>query len=300
VRCYTAILIERCIAFCYSVFMHSQLKKQFLLFTLTACAFILVSFLLFFFITLINHVPNKSPISLILRLVDIGVGITIYLKTAIDFAIFTGNLISDNKNLQGKIAISLGTTMGNGIGTLLILAIWFFFKEIPLLLAAMVILAALVLLSMAEEGFETLLETREKKARHLRALLFFLSKLLHKCNIFFSPIVKIILPEKNIATTTLPFKKLIAFSFLIPFILGLDDFAGYVPLFSVINVFGFCLGVFLAHLVLTSFMFISVEKTTNIVRSQLVIFIGSLAFLTIAVFGIWEVIHMFSILLVDK
>ena len=39
--------------------------------------------------------------------------------------------------------------------------------------------------------------------------------------------------------------------------LGLDDFAGYVPLFNVVNVFGFAIGVFSGHMVLNAFLYVS-------------------------------------------
>ena len=52
-------------------------------------------------------------------------------------------------------------------------------------------------------------------------------------------------------------EKLLLFSFSVPFILGLDDFAGYVPLFNIINVFGFSLGVIGAHMLLNIALFIN-------------------------------------------
>jgi len=54
------------------------------------------------------------------------------------------------------------------------------------------------------------------------------------------------------------FLPLCVFSFTVPFILGLDDFAGYVPLFDLINVFGFAIGVFSGHMFLNIMLYIGV------------------------------------------
>ena len=90
---------------------------------------------------------------------------------------------------------------------------------------------------------------------------------------------------------------LFAFSFSIPFILGLDDFAGYVPLFNVVNVFGFAIGVFLGHTLLNIFLFISPSHTITAVKNEYVSFVGTLAFIMLAFYGLFEVIrivgHMF-------
>ena len=76
------------------------------------------------------------------------------------------------------------------------------------------------------------------------------------------------------------------------FILGLDDFAGYIPLFSIVNVFGFAVGVFLGHMILNIGLFISPKTTTALVRTPIVMIIGGVAFVGIAAWGIYEAIHL--------
>jgi hypothetical protein len=84
------------------------------------------------------------------------------------------------------------------------------------------------------------------------------------------------------------FAQLFVFSFSVPFILGLDDFAGYVPLFNIVNVFGFSIGVFLGHMILNIFLFLSPKKTTEVVGNAYIALIGGLAFILLALWGFYE------------
>ncbi|MEY3197778.1 MAG: hypothetical protein RL023_455 [Candidatus Parcubacteria bacterium] len=81
-------------------------------------------------------------------------------------------------------------------------------------------------------------------------------------------------------------------SFSVPFILGMDDFAGYVPLFNIVNVFGFGIGVFLGHTILTCFLFISPSKTVQVIKNPVIAILGSLAFIGIAIRGFYDSLHL--------
>jgi hypothetical protein len=78
-------------------------------------------------------------------------------------------------------------------------------------------------------------------------------------------------------------------SFTIPFILGLDDFAGYVPLFSIVNVFGFSIGVFLGHMILNMALFIAPAKTIKAVKNPIISLAGSVVFVGLGLWGLFEV-----------
>jgi len=82
------------------------------------------------------------------------------------------------------------------------------------------------------------------------------------------------------------------FAFTVPFILGLDDFAGYVPLFKIVNVFGFAIGVFAGHMILNIFLFISPKTTINVVKNAYISAVGALVFIGLAIWGISETIHL--------
>lgn len=263
--------------------------KQLTPIILTIVTFLGLCFLLFGFISLLNFLPLGDKIVPRLFLSDILVGLTIYLKTSVDFAIFIGKLMSKNPGWQKRIAIETGTALGNGIGTFFVLFIWTFFKEVPILMVIMIFTASLVLFKMAEEGLE------ELKISNFRFndVLSYLLKILRPINLIFGPIVKFIIPNsKSSNGSQKTFFSLLLFSFTVPLILGLDDFAGYIPLFNIINVFGFAVGVFLGHMILNLALFASPQITINFVKKPFIIFFGSIAFVGIAFWGLWEIIQL--------
>ena len=274
----------------------SAFKEQFLPLLLTVITFIGLCVILWLFIKLLNLFPSEEKIQIRLQPQDILVGLTIYLKTSIDFAIFIGNLMSSNPGWQKRIAIELGTAIGNASGRVVVLLLWNFFREVPILMALMIFVASLVLLRMAEESIEEFL--RQKKLLKVRKPVLFIQHQIGIVNAIFKPFLKRLVPHISLnKTKKMPFIKLIMYSFTIPFILGLDDFAGYIPLFSVINVFGFAVGVFLGHMILNLGLFISPKKTVSIVKHPAVLIIGGLAFVGIASWGLYEVYHLVSMMI---
>ena len=274
--------------------MQKNFKEQFIPLSLTALTFFALCATLYVFIFLLNLFPTQQKIDLALRKRDILVGLTIYLKTSIDFAIFIGNLMRTNPGWKKRISIEVGTAVGNAVGTLLILLVWNFFREVPLLMAIMIVIASLVLLRMAEESIEEFLQTQNPNGKVHKATSF-LSQQLSFLNKIFKPILGKLIPNTNITNIrVMSFANLAFFSFTIPFILGLDDFAGYIPLFSIINVFGFAVGVFLGHMVLNLGLFLSPSRTVSLVKQPLILIVGGLAFMGIALWGFYETFHIIS------
>ncbi len=276
----------------------SYVKKsgQIIPIILTFLTFFLLWGILFFLISFLNTLPTKEKIILTLRKTDILIGFVIYIKTSIDLAIFVGNAMQRNPGTKKRIAIELGTALGNGIGTFLILIIWVFFRKIPILMGFMIILASLVLLQMAQESFE--LFYKKNSGSRISSHVFFISKQLNFINKAGGKFFKYILPNFNILNVdTLPFLGLIIFSFTVPFILGLDNFAGYIPLFSIVNVYGFAIGVFLGHMLLNLGLFLSPTKTTSLVRHPLALAAGGLAFVGLAFWGFYETLRIFQMML---
>lgn len=221
---------------------------------------------------------------------DVLVGLTIYLKTSVDFAIFIGNLMSTYKGWKNRIAIELGTAFGNALGTIIILAIWTFFKEVKLLLAAMILIAALVLLRLAEESLSHIDDEEVGARERLKKVSLSIRSLLSPINKFLHGGLRFIIPNLSMKPKTgLMFWGLFASSFSIPFILGLDDFAGYVPVFNIVNVFGFSIGVILGHMILNIALFISPATTIKTVKNPVVSVLGSIAFIGLALWGFYEV-----------
>lgn len=268
-----------------------SIKEQIipLFLTVITCLFLII--ILYGFIHIINLFPLQDKIILQLRFADILVGLTIYLKTSVDFALFIGNLMSKYTGAKNRIAIETGTALGNAGGTLFVLTIWTFFKEVPFLMVIMICLAALVLLKLAEEGLMEFVKKRQ--VAYIEGLL----KMLQRVNFFSSPLLRFIIPDiKTSSTVRKTFMSLLFFSLTIPLILGLDDFAGYIPLFNIVNVLGFAVGVFIGHMLLNVALFASPDTTIRIVKQPFIALLGSLAFIGIALWGLFEAVKILQTL----
>nr|MBI5455629.1 hypothetical protein [Candidatus Levybacteria bacterium] len=268
--------------------------RQIIPIILTILTFFLLATLLYGLLLLLNSLNIGSPIVLDFRKRDVLIGIAVYLKTAIDFAIFIGNLMHSNPGWKKRIAIELGTAIGNAAGTFLILIVWVVFKEIPIIMMAMIFIASVVLLRMAEESLEEFLKQKRSFIKlDITKPVSLLQKQLDFVNQLFRPILKFFVPSLNLTKTKkLSFTNLITFSFTIPFILGLDDFAGYIPLFSIINIFGFALGVMFGHMILNVGLFIWPTMTVKVVKHPFVLMIGGIAFIGLALWGFYETFHL--------
>lgn len=276
--------------------MKKTLKEQGIPLFLTLVTFLVLCGALYLFISLLNLFPSQDKILFEIRKRDVLVGLTIYLKTSIDFAIFIGNLMRSNPGWKKRIAIEIGTALGNAAGTLVVLIVWSFFREVPILMAIMIFIASLVLLRMAEESLGEFLN--ERKTHPITKPLDFLQRQLQFVNRIFKPIMGKLIPNTSLSgMKSLSLANLAVFSFTIPFILGLDDFAGYIPLFSIINVFGFAVGVFLGHMILNIGLFLSPDRTVSVVKNPIVLVIGGLAFVGIAAWGMYEVVHLIEVII---
>lgn len=267
-------------------------KNQIIPITLTVVVAAALTALLWFEIVIINKY-TREDIILNLRFVDVLVGLTIYLKTSIDFAIYIGRLMNLNPGWKGRIAIEIGTAVGNAAGTLAILALWAFFKEIKWLLVAMITLAALVLFKLAQDSLLHAKVEDESYPRWFKKMVSWSEKILSKFNQAFLPILKFIVP--NISprgAANLGFWALFGFSFTVPFVLGLDDFAGYVPLFNIVNVFGFGVGVFAGHMLLNMFLYLSPTTTIRVVKNPVISYFGAVAFVGLGIWGFAEVVKL--------
>jgi hypothetical protein len=220
-------------------------------------------------------------------------GLTIYLKTSVDFAIFIARLMEGNPGWRSRVAIEIGTAVGNAAGTIAVLAVWAFFKEVKLLLALMILLAALVLFKLAEDGLEHAKTTDKKYPDWFRRRVDWLEWVLDHINKAIAPVLRYVIPKFNMGGKQgLRFWSLLGFSFTVPFILGLDDFAGYVPVFNVVNVFGFSVGVVIGHMLLNVLLYLSPAVTIRVVKNPIISVVGSLAFIGLAIWGIVEVLHL--------
>jgi hypothetical protein len=255
---------------------------------LTILTFLVLATFLYGLLLILDSLHLGGPIILDFRRREVLLGIIIYLKTAIDFAIFIGNLMHTNPGWKKRIAIEFGTAIGNGLGTFLVLILWTVFKTIPILMIIMIFLASVILLRMAQESFEEFLKQRQSFIK-LKMPVSLLQDQLNFVNKIFRPLLRFFVPNLNLTKTKkLSFVNLIIFSFTIPFVLGLDDFAGYIPLFTLVNVFGFSLGILIGHMLLTIGLFAFPKKTVEVVKHPIVLIIGGIAFIGLGVYGFYE------------
>ncbi len=241
-------------------------------------------------VVIFNFIPSSEKILLDIRWVDILIGGTIYLKTSIDFAIFIGRLMAANPGWRNRVAIEIGTAAGNALGTIAIIGLWVTLKEVDILLALMVFIASLVLFELAHGSLEHFANWQGQGG--IKRIAFYcMHGLLDRVKKLIDPILSRVMPDLGNAMkgrAALPWKSLIMFSGTVPFILGLDDFAGYVPLFTVVNVYGFAIGVMGAHTILNIALFLSPTKTITAVKNEVVSFIGALAFVGLGIYGLIE------------
>lgn len=244
-------------------------------------------------VVLLNqYAPGISLIQAQLHWGDIVLGLTIYLKTSIDFAIFIGRLMSRHPGWRNRIMIEVGTALGNALGTMGILLIWDLFREVEWLMAIMIVIAALVLLRLAEEGLD---HVKDSEGQYLFSLYGFVRVFefgLERVNRAVAPVLNRIIPRMSTRGVAQSMLGLFALSFSIPFILGLDDFAGYIPLFNVVNVYGFGVGVFLGHMILNILLFLNPSVTIRAVKHPWISFVGSLVFVGLAAWGLLEAWHL--------
>jgi hypothetical protein len=258
--------------------------------SLTSVVFLVGVGILLIEILLLNKFAlAREKILPVLRVQDILIGVTIYLKTSIDFAIFIGRLMAKFPGWKNRIMIEIGTALGNIAGTLAILILWDVFREIRALMAIMIVVAALVLLRMAEEGLDHVKDEEGKYKVSFGGVESFFEKILHTFNQAVAPVLNKVIPRTDMKEIkAVGFVGLFVTAFTIPFILGLDDFAGYIPLFNIVNVFGFGTGVFLGHMILNIALFLSPDTTIKVVKHPVISFFGSLAFVGLALWGLWE------------
>jgi hypothetical protein len=270
----------------------SLVQRQILPILLTMVMFVLMAELIYGEILLLNRFTERDII-LALRWPDVLIGFTVYLKTSIDFAIFIGSLMHSNPGWKNRISIELGTALGNALGTMAVLFIWVIFKEVDWLLALMIIAAALVLFRLAQDGLVHATHTDREYPLFFKKAVHGLEVFLRHVNWFANPALKFLLPERSInAGPRTGLISLFFFAISVPFVLGLDDFAGYVPLFSLVNVFSFAVGVFGAHALLNMFLYISPEHTIKAVKNPIISFVGSIVFVGLAVWGLIEAAHL--------
>lgn len=149
----------------------------------------------------------------------------------------------------------------------------------------MIIVASLVLLRLAQD---TLAHGGNQRSGLAVASNYF-DRFLTLINKITNPFLSRIIPSQSLKVEhKKAFLALLMMAFTVPFILGLDDFAGYVPLFNIVNVFSFSIGVLIGHMILNISLYISPSRTIKVVKNPVIALVGSVAFVGLASWGLFE------------
>ncbi len=250
--------------------------------------------LAFLLILAINvHLTNlllaNNPILLVFRFTDFLLGIYLYLKTSVDFAVFIGSMIHANPGWKNRIAVEWGTSLGNFVGTIAIIWVWILFHALgPIFEGTIILLASFILLELAAGSLYRLQQAGWDRSTSWHHLFYKSSySLLSLLRRFTSPFLKWMPDVKG----TMAGKKaanltsLLLYSFTIPFVLGSDDFAGYMSIFNVVNIFPFAVGVIVGHSLLLAGIFAIPQTVEKIMAKPLTSALAVTTFLIIFTIG---------------
>lgn len=238
--------------------------------------FVVFVLLTYFLLNIINGfgiIQQKFILSI--SFTDILLGMVIYLKTAVDYAIFVGLMMDKNAGTVKRIAMNAGTSIGAFIGVSLVVILWAFFKEISWLMAILLVLAGAVLFSLGDSSQE-----------HFKAIP---AKLKKPLEVFFNivrPVISLLtffMPNGEFKPRKMAGWSLFIFSGVLPFLLGADDLAGYMALIRTHNIFGLLIGIYLADAFIDIALFSNRKFTVRMVKNRWISYFGALFFVFLGV-----------------
>lgn len=227
------------------------------------------------FIKLLINPASAEKILIELHLKDFLVGFFLYFVTAVDYALIVGRMQRANKGLAARLVMNFFTCFGCFMGVSLVLFLWGFAKEVDWLIISLLIFAGSVMVKLSFEGLEYF-EDAPTIWAPLRKVTVKIVNIFHKLTeglTFWIPE----LASPNVEK--LPLGKLALWSGILPFIIGLDDFVGYMGAMTIYNVFSLLVGIYLADIVIDILIFISPVLTKKLVESPILSLLATYAFL---------------------
>jgi len=228
-----------------------------------------------FYITdLINPTLNEEVV-LKPRLLDILVGFFLYFVTAIDYALVVGRMLVTNQGSKARVIMNSFTVIGGYVGVTLVLFLWGFSKEIIVLVVRILIFAGSVMIKLASEGTDYF-EHSQIIPQWVSSSTIFVVNILH----YLTRVFTFWMPEISRPSIE-PMKPgaLMRWSFILPFVIGLDDMVGYLGAMTIYNVYGLLIGIFFADVFIDVIIFISPELTKKVVQSSILSLFATYAFL---------------------
>jgi hypothetical protein len=241
------------------------------------CLILLAVFiaLSWYFITAIINPNSVEPIHLRFYVVDVVVGFFLYFVTAIDYALIVGRMQTSNPGSKSRMIMNIFTCIGCFIGVSIVLFLWSFARNIPLLIIPVLIFAGSVMIKLAYEGIEYF-EHAKIIPTFLRTITVNLLRFLYYPTRFLTFWIPDLGSPKVIKMNGLELAK---WSLFLPFIIGLDDLLGYMGAMTIYNVFGLLIGIYVADIFIDILIFVSPKFTTKLVESPLLSIVAAFAFI---------------------
>ncbi|MEI7578463.1 MAG: hypothetical protein WCJ58_00310 [bacterium] len=260
------------------------------IFPVITCLILFIVFM-FFSIIFIKFLMNpfaSDPIELKLHFSSMAVGFFLYFVTAVDYALIVGRMQAANPGIKARFAMNVFTCIGCFIGVTVVLFLWGFAKEVSWLILPLLIFAGSVMIKLAYEG-RGYFEKSKSVPFFIRIPLARLLKIFF----YFSKPLTFWIPELGSPNVQkMRIRNLAKWAFLLPFIIGLDDFVGYMGAMTIYNVFSLLFGIYLADIVIDLLIFISPKFTKKVVQSALLSLLAAFAFLYLAYKSYSESYHL--------
>ncbi len=209
---------------------------------------------------------------------DVLVGFFLYFVTAIDYALIVGRMQNSNPGSRARVIMNIATVMGCYVGVTLVLFLWGFAKEITWLIIPILIFAGSVMIKLAFEGIDYFKDSKKIPKFFSKATIIVVDALHYLTRAFTFWMPEISKPSVKPMKTV----DLIKWSFLLPFIIGLDDLIGYMGAMTIYNVFGLLIGIYFADVFIDILIFVSPKFTKKVVESAILSIIATFAFLFLA------------------
>jgi hypothetical protein len=211
-------------------------------------------------------------------------GMFIYLKTAVDYAIYVGRLMGNNTGFRARIAMNAGTSAGAFIGVTAVLIVWMVFNQVPILMIIMLLVAGAILLGLGDGS-----------AEHYEDVPNWLKTPLNAFFETFRPVYQTMtwfMPDICPDTYKRGFWSLFILSGLLPFFLGADDLAGYMVLLDPSNTFSLLVGIYLADCFIDIALFLNQKLTVKIVKNRWISYFGAIVFVVLALWSFGDAIML--------
>lgn len=221
---------------------------------------------------------SSNKIHIVFYPTDFFVGFLLYFVTAIDYALIIGRMQTANPGNKARLIMNVFTCLGCFVGVTLILFLWGFAKEVSLIILPLLIFAGAVMVKLAYEGRSYYQQSPKINNIVKNLTTATLNVLYYPTRVF-----SFWLPElgsPNVQKMTIA--HLAKWSFLLPFIIGLDDFIGYMGAMTLYNTFSLIAGIYFADIVIDILIFFSPKFTSKMVESPYLSLFASYAFLYLA------------------